>query len=398
MFSTNLTFESARKKYRKLLKEKEGNDLAINAIEGEFTMYATRKADDGDEKAQKWLVDNNRLRHDYNNEEVEWDGFTFEREGTQDDEAVSSPMEHFIERDPMTLAEIDDLLQPLNQQIGLKSVKEEIRNMAMFAQVQRRRRQQNIEKVAAPALHMVFSGRPGTGKTTVARLLVPILREMGVIHNDTFVEVERTDLVGEYIGQSAVKTQEVLERATGGVLFIDEAYTLSMYKNAYANTNDFGEEVIATLLKFMEDNRHNTVVIAAGYKDHMASFLRSNPGLKSRFPIHIEFPDYTVDELLDIFYLHCDQNGLSLSEETSEAARLCLKTYAREAGDDHANGRAVRTLLEEALRRQAVRIMEEDIHDAGALMALEPEDIRPEGHQTEGNISYLKPRAKPKKD
>ena len=183
-------------------------------------------------------------------------------------------------------ARIKEIHKELNELIGLQSVKKMILEVQAFVDIQKRRTQ---EKLAAEptVLHAVFKGNPGTGKTTVARIVAKLFKEVGVLQKGHLVEVERADLVGEYIGHTAQKTREQIKKALGGVLFIDEAYSL-----ARGGEKDFGKEAIDVMVKAMEDNKDNLIIILAGYKDEMDWFLCSNPGLRSRFPLHIEFPDY----------------------------------------------------------------------------------------------------------
>jgi AAA+ superfamily predicted ATPase len=210
---------------------------------------------------------------------------------------------------------LDISLTELDGLIGLESVKSEVRSLVNLMRVRELRRQRGLPSPEV-TLHLVFTGNPGTGKTTVARLFAEICRALGVLTRGHLVEVDRAGLVGGYIGQTALKTQQVIESAMNGVLFIDEAYSLTR-----PNDNDFGVECISTLLKAMEDHRGELIVIVAGYTDPMQSFLASNPGLRSRFTKQVHVPDYDIDELWRIFTHIVDVHGYQLSESAAEAAR-----------------------------------------------------------------------------
>ena len=242
---------------------------------------------------------------------------------------------------------LDDILASLNQLVGLDLVKEEVSDLVYVMQHQQRRKAQGL-KVPALSLHLVFMGNPGTGKTTVARYIARIYKALGFLSKGQLVEVDRSGLVAGYVGQTAIKTQDAINSALGGVLFIDEAYTLS---NGAAN--DFGQEAIDTLLKAMEDKREDFVVIVAGYDDLMDEFVHSNPGLESRFNRYIHFSDYNADEMCSIFKLLCDKNQYELSEE----AEIALKDYFASINiADFANGRGARNLFEKTVTQQAKRI------------------------------------------
>jgi hypothetical protein len=262
---------------------------------------------------------------------------------------------------------IEQLLAELDALVGLAEVKAEVRLVTNLIRVQQLRRQRHLA-VAETGHHLVFTGNPGTGKTTVARLIGQIYRTLGVLEQGQLVETERAGLVAGYMGQTALKTTEVFDSAAGGMLLIDEAYALSRGKDG-----DFGSEAIDTLVKLMEDRRDEVVVIAAGYPDEMADFLDANPGLRSRFPRTIHFPDYSTDELVAIFENMCTANAYQLTPEARAAIVSRLDAEAR--GKGFGNGRLARNLFEAAIGRQASRIVAMANPTDAELCSLLPEDI-----------------------
>lgn len=244
---------------------------------------------------------------------------------------------------------LEDLLNELNELIGLAGVKEEVSSLVNILKINKLRESRGF-KVPQVSKHLVFLGNPGTGKTTVARLLSKIYKKLGVLERGQLVEVDRSGLVAGYVGQTAIKTQEKINEATGGVLFIDEAYTLAK------GENDFGQESIDTLLKAMEDQREDFVVIVAGYSEPMNRFLESNPGLKSRFNKSIVFEDYSPNELLDIFELFCKLNDMNLSSDARDYLTQYLGKLCNEKSENFANGREMRNLFEKAFTNQANRL------------------------------------------
>lgn len=244
---------------------------------------------------------------------------------------------------------IDSILNELEDMIGLHKVKKFINELQAFVAIQKKRQKENL--VTEPlVLHMIFSGNPGSGKTTVARIVGRLLKELGVLQKGHILECERADLVGEYIGHTANKTREMVRKALGGVLFIDEAYSL-----ARGGDKDFGKEAIDALVKAMEDHKDNLVLILAGYRDEMDRFIQTNPGLRSRFPIHINFPDYTIEELVSIGELMLNKREYQLMP----GAKLAFKRMLQDMCSVHpyeGNARMVRNIVEKAIRKQAVRL------------------------------------------
>jgi Cdc6-like AAA superfamily ATPase len=262
---------------------------------------------------------------------------------------------------------LDELLAELDELVGLAAVKAEVKLVTDLISVQNLRRDRKL-KVVDTSRHLVFTGNPGTGKTTVARLVAQIFRTLGVVTKGQLVETDRSQLVVGYIGQTATRVREVFDRADGGVLLIDEAYAL-----ARGGERDFGIEAIDTIVKLVEDRRDSVVVIAAGYPDEMRDFIEANPGLRSRFPRTIAFPDYTNDELLAIFSSQAEGTGYECPSETLTRVRAWFEAQPRVKG--FGNGRLARNLFEEAVGRQASRIVAAGSPSNEQLATLAPEDI-----------------------
>jgi probable Rubsico expression protein CbbX len=267
---------------------------------------------------------------------------------------------------------VGEVLDSLDRElVGLAPVKSRIRDIAALLLIDKLRRAVGLSS-GPPALHMSFTGNPGTGKTTVAMRMAEILHRLGYVRKGHLVAVTRDDLVGQYIGHTAPKTREVLKRAMGGVLFIDEAYYLFRPENE----RDYGQEAIEILLQVMENQRDDLVVILAGYRDRMETFFRSNPGMSSRVAHHIDFPDYTAGELLAIARLMLEQMQYGLSAPADEALREYIEK--RRAQPHFANARSIRNALDRARLRQASRLFE---RKGGAisrqeLQTIEEADIR----------------------
>lgn len=269
-------------------------------------------------------------------------------------------------RHPETL---EDILKELDSLIGLNDIKKLVKEIQAYATIQKKRRDENLNTDPL-VFHMIFKGNPGTGKTTVARILGRVLTKIGILDRGHLVEVERADLVGEYIGHTAQKVRDQVKKSIGGIMFIDEAYSL-----ARGGEKDFGKEAIDTLVKAMEDNKDNLILILAGYTDEMEYFLSTNPGLKSRFPIKIEFKDYSIDELLRIAHIMVEKRQYKLSVD---ARRKISAILIKRMGDNDyrmGNARLVRNIVENAVRKQAVRLVHKRSISREDLITLKGEDF-----------------------
>ncbi|MCR5468046.1 MAG: AAA family ATPase [Lachnospiraceae bacterium] len=265
---------------------------------------------------------------------------------------------------------LNALLEDLNSLTGLSAVKHQVNSLVNLIKVQKLREANGL-KVSTASKHMVFMGNPGTGKTTVARMIAEIYKYLGVLKKGQLVEVDRGGLVRGFIGQTATRTAEVIDEALGGVLFIDEAYTLTVNKGE----GDFGQEAVDTLLKGMEDNRDNLVVIVAGYTNLMEEFLNSNPGLRSRFSNFVLFEDYTEEELFDILKGMLKKEEYKLSKGAEDKAYEMIKAHVLNKGENFANARDIRNFMEHAIVNQAGRVVKMDSADKETLSTIEPEDL-----------------------
>ena len=268
---------------------------------------------------------------------------------------------------------LDELLEDLNNLVGLQAVKRDVHSLIHLQEIKRIRKERGMKEIPI-SNHLVFFGNPGTGKTTVARLLSQIYRAMGILSNGTLVEVDRSGMVAGYVGQTALKAKGVVESALGGVLFIDEAYALA----TSGFGGDYGHEAINTLLKAMEDHRDNLIVIVAGYTDLMNQFLDSNPGLRSRFNKYIYFEDYTPEELYGILLIQCEKAGYRLSEAVQARCMEIFDVMYRTRGKNFANGREVRNFFEKAIMNQADRLYGIGNPTDEQLSTIEIEDIDPQ--------------------
>ena len=258
-----------------------------------------------------------------------------------------------------------DPMEELESLVGLTTIKEDVKELMAFVKIQKLRKDAGLKSVPV-SLHLVFTGNPGTGKTTVARIIGRLYKQIGVLSQGQLVEVDRSGLVAGYVGHTALKTQEQIKKAMGGVLFIDEAYALAQKDDA------FGQEAIDTVLKAMEDHRDDLVVIVAGYTKPMEKFINSNPGLKSRFNKYFEFPDYTIDELEAIFNLNCKKYDYIVEEDAQKQIRARIVSRKMQRQDNFANAREVRNMFEDIITNQARRVaaMENPTHDDMMLITV----------------------------
>ncbi|MBE5799800.1 MAG: AAA family ATPase [Clostridiales bacterium] len=273
------------------------------------------------------------------------------REGKKSEESSAAQTPAKAEKQEEPEQTVEELLAELDSLIGLDGVKREVHSLINLIKVRKLREQHEL-KVMDMSFHMVFTGNPGTGKTTVARLVAKIYKQLGFLSQGQLIETDRSGLVAGYVGQTAGKVTEVVKSALGGILFIDEAYALARK----GMDNDFGREAIDTLVKLMEDNRDDLVVIVAGYTDEMHDFLTSNPGLISRFNKYIDFPDYTDDELMAILAMNAKKQGYVISDEANQVVRDMLEKMTVSDRLDFGNARGMRNTLEKLVQEQANRL------------------------------------------
>jgi len=289
--------------------------------------------------------------------------------------AAAQPAEAAQQEEPPE--DIEDLKKELNEYIGLDTIKKEVESLINLVTIQNMRKQNGLP-VNDLSLHMVFSGNPGTGKTMIARLMARIYKSLGILSKGHLVEVDRSGLVAGYVGQTAIKTDEVIKKALGGVLFIDEAYTLTT-----KGGSDYGQEAVDTLLKAMEDHRDDLIVIVAGYIELMEEFVHSNPGLESRFNRFLDFKDYTIDEMIAIFEMRCEKSGYTLANDARDLLRGLLALLSIDV-KSFGNARGVRNLFERAVSAQANRLAAQtEPITKETLMLLTADDIRVAGGGSE---------------
>ncbi len=265
------------------------------------------------------------------------------------------------------LKEIENELSAL---VGMEEMKRTIKEIYAWIYVNKKREEMGL-KAGKQALHMMFKGNPGTGKTTVARLIGKLFLKMNVLTKGHLIEAERADLVGEYIGHTAQKTRDLIKKALGGILFIDEAYSLGR-----GGEKDFGKEAIDTLVKHMEDKQHEFILILAGYSKEMDYFLSLNPGLHSRFPLVVEFPDYSIEQLMEISMLMLKEREYVFSHEAEKKLKnhlIVIKTALNPAG--FSNGRYVRNIIEKSIRSQSMRILLQNNYDRHELITIRSNDL-----------------------
>ena len=277
---------------------------------------------------------------------------------------------------------LEEALAELDSMVGLREVKEEIHKLVDYTKVVQARKAQGL-KVPSISYHCVFTGNPGTGKTTVARILGDIYRELGILKSGHLVETDRSGLVGSYVGETAIKTNKLIDSALDGVLFIDEAYAL-----AGGGKSDYGAEAIATLLKRMEDDRDKLVVIIAGYTDEMHKFIDMNPGLQSRFTRYIEFPDYSADELAEIFARMAKKESYRFGEEVVRLVQEEMHSLVANKTKAFGNARVARTFYEQVKERQAMRLAKVEEPTKEQMTELLPVDISDDASDSEGTNPY----------
>ncbi len=291
------------------------------------------------------------------------------RELAKEDVLTPSAPKTQAEQAPET-PDLDELLKELDELVGLERIKKNVRSLINLAKVRKLRQEQDLP-VPAMSLHLVFMGNPGTGKTTVARLIAQLYCAIGVLSKGQLVEVDRSGLVAGFVGQTAIKTQEAINKALGGVLFIDEAYALT----SKDGTNDFGHEAVETILKAMEDHRDDFVVIVAGYEELMEQFIDSNPGLESRFNRYFVFEDYNGDELFRIFSFMCSKNSYKLDGEAEEYARNHLNELFEGRDENFGNARDVRNFFENMISAHSDRVAEIESPEMEDLITVKREDL-----------------------
>jgi SpoVK/Ycf46/Vps4 family AAA+-type ATPase len=360
-------------KYRESMMSDDLRKMA-DKLDNAGADYSVQKKDEIPEALKKATealdeLDQLTINSTWNNKANVADGSS--EPNSQTDEAVQDTEEQASQEAAETAEEAEPEksgMEQLDELIGLDNIKEDVKELVSFVKVQKLRKDKG-NKTVPVSLHLVFNGNPGTGKTTIARILAKLYKEIGILSKGQLVEVDRSGLVAGFVGQTATKTQEKIQEAMGGILFIDEAYTLAK------DGNDFGQEAIDTILKAMEDNRDDFIVIVAGYTEPMEKFISSNPGLKSRFNKYINFPDYSVEELIRIFDMNCSKYGYLLSDEARECIDSIIAYKIEHKDDNFANAREIRNLFEGIITNQATRVAEIEEPTDEQLNTIEKADM-----------------------
>ncbi len=359
-------------KYKKnLLNESSKLDALANGC-GEITKYATSIVYENNKDStisllrkiselvdsSKYQVEAKKMAREVKESLIEYHGYMKVLDICNSNKLID---------DQRTLPE---LLNELNDLVGLENVKENVNNLIAYQRVQEMRRDNNLRTMNS-TLHLAFTGNPGTGKTTVARIVGRIYRQIGLLKKGHFIEVSRTDLIAGYQGQTALKVKEVIEKAKGGVLFIDEAYSITENDQS----DSYGRECMTELTKALEDYRDELVVIVAGYTEPMNIFFESNPGLKSRFNTFIEFDDYKAEELEEILVKMCRNNDYILSEELKTNIYEFLEKQVANKDENFANGRVVRNIYDDLVMNHAIRVVDMDSVSSEVLSLITDKDF-----------------------
>ncbi len=363
--------KEAKNKHEKKSKENKSNTIAVKAgIERQAAAEEKNQKEDRKQKEEE----KKRLKEAFFKRVEEDARLAKEREEKLAREKFLAVKKRLEERERAEQEEqerqIKEILDELNSLVGLNDVKGEIQSLTNLIKIRKLR-----EKMQMPVMdmsyHMVFTGNPGTGKTTVARIVGRIYKALGILSDGKMVETDRSGLVAGYVGQTAIKVHEIIEQAIGGVLFIDEAYSLINPDVP----NDFGSEAVDALVKLMEDHRDNLVIIVAGYTDEMKTFLKSNTGLISRFNKFINFPDYSRSELIDIMEVMADGAGLKIEEGAKELVLKQLGSMEQEEWEDFGNARGIRNMFEKIVTNQANRLVQIGTPTKEQLMTIVAQDV-----------------------